>query len=154
MGDVPDILLNMFLSSSPGIRNHMNLQVGAPDPVIWRGGFTDPLFPQSYWTILNKQELIIRNSVTWLVQYSLSTLPIMSTIYDKPGALWNIWYWWLLHKLLPNEWNGWCGLTRKKSTTPQQFEEDHITLTTMRHIKPVCSKSNERKFVIQCVMDE
>ncbi len=23
-GDVPDILLNMFLSSSPGIRNHMN----------------------------------------------------------------------------------------------------------------------------------
>jgi hypothetical protein len=37
-GDVPDILLNMFLSSSPGIRNHMNRQVAAPDPV----------FPQSY----------------------------------------------------------------------------------------------------------
>ncbi len=37
-GDVPDILLNMFLSSSPGIRNHMNWQVVAPDPV----------FPQSY----------------------------------------------------------------------------------------------------------
>ena len=25
---------------------------------------------------------------------------------------------------------------------------------TMRHIKAVCSKSNKRKFVIQCVMDE
>ncbi len=25
---------------------------------------------------------------------------------------------------------------------------------TMRQIKAVCSKSNERKFVIQCVMDE
>jgi hypothetical protein len=25
---------------------------------------------------------------------------------------------------------------------------------TMRYIKAVCSKSNERKFVIQCVMDE
>jgi hypothetical protein len=37
-GDVPDILLNMFLSSSPGIRNHMNRRVVAPDPV----------FPQSY----------------------------------------------------------------------------------------------------------
>ncbi len=37
-GDVPDILLNMFLLSSPGIRNHMNQQVGAPDPE----------FPQSY----------------------------------------------------------------------------------------------------------
>ncbi len=42
----------------------------------------------------------------------------------------------------------------KKSTTLQQFEEDHITLMTMRHIKAVCSKTNERKFVIQCVMDE
>jgi hypothetical protein len=37
-GDVPDIFLNMFLSSSPGIRNHMNQQVGAPNPE----------FPQSY----------------------------------------------------------------------------------------------------------
>ncbi len=47
-GDVPDILLNRFLMSTPGIRNHMNLRVGAPDPVFPRGGFTDPLFPQSY----------------------------------------------------------------------------------------------------------
>ncbi len=78
-GDVPDILLNMFLSSSPGIRNHMNQQVVAPDPV----------FPQSYWTILNKQEFIIHNSATQLVQYSLYTLPTMSTIYDKPGARWD-----------------------------------------------------------------
>jgi hypothetical protein len=37
---------------------------------------------------------------------------------------------------------------------PHQFEEDHINLMTMRYIKPVYSKSNERKFVIQCVMDE
>jgi hypothetical protein len=79
-GDVPGILLNMFLSSSPGIRNRMNLLVGAPDPV----------FPQSYRTIFNKQEFIIYNSVTQPVQYSLSTLPTMSTIYDKPGAGWNI----------------------------------------------------------------
>ncbi len=34
------------------------------------------------------------------------------------------------------------------------MEEDQITLITMRHIKVVHSKSNERKFVIQCVMDE
>ncbi len=53
-GDVPDILLKMFLLSSPGIRNHMNRQVFAPDPV----------FPQSYRTILNKQEFIIHNSMT------------------------------------------------------------------------------------------
>jgi hypothetical protein len=35
----------------------------------------------------------------------------------------------------------------KKSTIPQQLEEDHITLMTMRNIKAVCSKSNERKFL-------
>jgi hypothetical protein len=32
--------------------------------------------------------------------------------------------------------------------------EDHITLMTMRNINAVCSKSNERKFFIQCVTDE
>jgi hypothetical protein len=37
-GDVSDKLLNMFLLNSPGIRNHMNRQVVAPDPE----------FPQSY----------------------------------------------------------------------------------------------------------
>ncbi len=78
-GDVSDILLNMFLSSSPGIRNHMNRRVVAPDP----------MFPQTYQTIFNKQEFIIHNSVTQPVQYSLYTLPTMSTIYDKPGAGWD-----------------------------------------------------------------
>jgi hypothetical protein len=34
------------------------------------------------------------------------------------------------------------------------LEEDHITLMTMKHIKAICSKSNERKTFIQCVMDE
>jgi hypothetical protein len=62
---VPDKLLVIFLMSSPGIRNHMNRQVRAPNPV----------FPQSYRTILNKQEFIIHNSVTRPVQYSLSTMP-------------------------------------------------------------------------------
>ncbi len=57
----------------------MNRQVVAPDPE----------FPQSYQTILNKQEFIIPNSVTRPVQYSLSTLPTMSTIYDNPGAGWD-----------------------------------------------------------------
>jgi hypothetical protein len=57
----------------------MNQQVRAPDPV----------FSQSYQTILNEQEFIIHNSVTQPVQYSLFTMPTMSTIYDKLGAGWN-----------------------------------------------------------------
>ncbi len=58
-----------FSLSCPGIGNHMNLQVVAPHP----------MFPQSYQTIINNQELIIHNSVTQPVQYSLYTLPTMST---------------------------------------------------------------------------
>ncbi len=75
-GYVSDKLLDIFLLSCQGIGHHMNQQVVAPDPV----------FPQSYQTIINNQEFIIHNSVTRPVQYSLYTLPTMSTIYDKPGA--------------------------------------------------------------------
>jgi hypothetical protein len=42
--DVPDKLLGIFILISLGIINHMIQQVGA----------TDPVFPQSYQTILNK----------------------------------------------------------------------------------------------------
>ncbi len=141
-GEVPDKLLNMFLSSSPGIRNHMNWRVVAPDPEI----------PQSYWTILNKQEFIIHNSVTRPDQDSLSKLPTMATIYDKPGAGWdninpdN----YFISYFKTNEM-GDVVYNKKKSTTSHQLEEDHITLMTMRHIKAVCSKSNKRQFIIQCM---
>jgi hypothetical protein len=124
-GDVPEKLLNMFLWGSPGITNNMNWQVVAPDPE----------FPQSYQTILNKQEFIIHNSVTQPVQYFLSPLPTMSTIYDKPGKRWDIIdidnYFTSYFKT--NE-VGDVVQQEKKSTTPQQLEEDHITLMTMRHI--------------------
>ncbi len=76
---VPDKRLEIFLLSSLEIRQHMNRQVVAPDPE----------FRHSYQTIINKQEFIIHNSVTQPVQYSLSIIPTMSTIYDKPGAGWN-----------------------------------------------------------------
>jgi hypothetical protein len=79
----------------------------------------------------------------------------MSTIYDKPGAGWDRIdidnYFTSYFKT--NEM-GDVVQQEKKSTTPQQLKEDHITLMTMRHIKAVCSKSTERFFFIQCVMDE
>jgi hypothetical protein len=78
-GYVRDKILNIFLLSCPRIGKHMNRRVVAPDPV----------FPQSYRTIHNKQEFITHNSVTRPVQYSLYTLPTVSTIYDKPGAGWS-----------------------------------------------------------------
>jgi hypothetical protein len=36
---------------------------------------------------------------------------------------------------------------KKRFTTPQQFEEDHIQLMTMRYIKVVQTNSNERAFL-------
>jgi hypothetical protein len=40
------------------------------------------------------------------------------------------------------------------STTPKQFEEDHMQLMIMRFIKVVQTNSNERLFFGQCVMDQ
>jgi hypothetical protein len=77
--DVPDKLMDISLLRTPGLINHMIRRVGA----------TDPVFPQSYRTIINKHEFIIHNSVTRPVQYSLHTLPTMSSIYDKPGDGWD-----------------------------------------------------------------
>ncbi len=78
----------------------------------------------------------------------------MSTIYDKPGAGWDRIdiddYFTSYFKT--NE-VGDVVQQEKKSTTPQQLEEDHITLMTMRNIEAVHSKSNKRKNFIQCVMD-
>jgi hypothetical protein len=59
----------------------------------------------------------------------------MATIYDKPGAGWD--------KIDPDNYftsyfktneMGDVVQQEKKSTTPHQLEEDHITLMTMRHI--------------------
>jgi hypothetical protein len=65
----------------------------------------------------------------------------MSTIYDKPGAGWNIMDTdnYFTNHYQTNEM-GDVVQQENKSTTPQQFEEDHITLMTMRHIKAVCLK--------------
>jgi hypothetical protein len=113
--------LDIFLLSCPGIGNHMNRQFFAPDPG----------FPQSYRTIINKQEYIIHNSVTRPVQYSLSTMPTMSSIYEKPRAGWNRIdpdnYFTSYFKM--NEM-GDVVQQQQKSTTPHQFEEDHINLMT------------------------
>jgi hypothetical protein len=79
----------------------------------------------------------------------------MSTIYDKPGAGWDrididnyFPRFFKTHEVVD------VVQQEKKSTTPQQLEEDHITLMTMRNTKAVCSKSIKRKLFIQCVMDE
>ncbi len=50
------------------------------------------------------------------------------------------------------KWVMWYNKNKIYNTTT--VGRGHITLMTMRHIKAVCSKSNERKFVTQCVMDE
>jgi hypothetical protein len=62
----------------------------------------------------------------------------MSSIYDKPGAGWNRIY---TDEYFKNyfKMSGMGDVVQKEklSTTPQQFEEDHIQLLTMRFIKIV-----------------
>ncbi len=79
----------------------------------------------------------------------------MATIYDKPGVGWD--------KIDPDDYftsyfktneMGDVVQQEKKSTTPHQLEEDHITFMTMRYIKAVCTKFTRKEFVIQCVMNE
>jgi hypothetical protein len=78
----------------------------------------------------------------------------MSTIYDKPGAGWNRIDTDNYFKNYFKTNDTGDVVQKEKSTSPQQFEEDHIQLMTLRNIKAACSKSNERSFVIQCVMNE
>ncbi len=66
---VPDKVLDIFLLSSPGIRNHMNGQVGAPDPV----------FPQSYWAILTN-----RNSSSTIVWPDRFNIPCSQCLQCQP----------------------------------------------------------------------
>ncbi len=79
----------------------------------------------------------------------------MTTIYDKPGAGWddidNDNYFTSYFK---TNKMGDVVQQEKISTTQHQLEEDHISLMTMRNIKAVCSKTNKRQFIIQCMMDE
>jgi hypothetical protein len=62
----------------------------------------------------------------------------MSTMYDKPGAGWDRIDLddYFISYFRTNEM-GDVVQKEKKFTTPQQLEEDHFTLMTMRHIKAV-----------------
>ena len=114
----------------------------------------DPEFPQFYQTILNKQEFIIHNSATRPFQYSLFKLPTMATIMTNLELDGIELVLTITSQVISKQmkWVMWYN-KEKKSTSPQQLEEDHITLMTMRNIKAVCFKTNKRQFIIQCMMD-
>jgi hypothetical protein len=65
-------------------------------------------------------------------------MPTLSTIYDKPGAGWNRIETddYFTNYFKTNEM-GDVVQQEKTSTTPQQFEKDHIQLITMRNIEVV-----------------
>jgi hypothetical protein len=60
-----------------------------------------------------------------------------SRIYDKPGAVWSKIILTIILKIISKGVTMVMRYKTKKTTTPQQFEEDHIQLMTMRFIKVV-----------------
>ena len=75
---VPKKLMEMFLLSSLGTIAHM----------MRRRKYTPPDFQHSYRIIYNQSKYIIHNTVTQSVQFSLGSLPTMSSFTQKLGAGW------------------------------------------------------------------
>ena len=72
----PTVYLKMFDYDDQAIMDHIS----------WRSKCTLIVFPQSYWSVFIKDELIVHNSVTQPVKNSLGKLPTMASITDKIGA--------------------------------------------------------------------
>jgi hypothetical protein len=69
----------------------------------------------------------------------------MSTIYDKPGAGWN-------RIDTDNDFKNYFNTNEMGDVVQQEKNLQHHNSLTGSH--SVCSKSNERSLVIQCVMNE
>jgi hypothetical protein len=76
---VPKRMMDIFGVWTQQLVQHMMRQ----------GKFKKPEFPQSYIMVINGSQMIVRNSVTRPVQFSLGKLPIAATFTDKQGSGWN-----------------------------------------------------------------
>jgi hypothetical protein len=138
---VPKRIMDMFGVSTGALVAHM----------MKRGKFETTKFSQAYRVETNSSHLIVGNSATRPVQYSLGALPSGAAFTEKQGHGWNqttvAEYFQVSTTYEDN------GEIRKeqKMISSKQFEAHHIMLFTMRSIKVTKVKNSEKKqFHIQC----
>ena len=138
---VPKRIMDLFGVSTQQIVAHM----------MRRGKFEQSKFSQAYRMDYNSTHIIVGNSVTRPVQFSLGALPSGAAFTDKQGHGWtstNIPEYFQVSS--SDEDNG-GKQSEQKMTSSKQFEAYHIMLWTMRCIKVIKVKNSDKmQFHIQC----
>ena len=138
---VPKRIMDMFGVSTRPLVAHM----------LKRGKFEATKFSQAYRVETNSSHLIVGNSATRPVQYSLGALPSCAAFTEKQGHGWNPTNVAEYFQVSTTEEDN--GEIRKvmKMITSKQFEAHHIMLFTMRNIKVTKVKNSDKKlFHVQC----
>ncbi len=116
-----------------------------------RGKFETTKFSQAYRVETNSSHLIVGNSVTRPVQYSLGALPSGAAFTEKQGHGWNQTHVTEYFQVSTTDEDNGEIRKEQKMISSKQFEAHHIMLFTMRSIKVTKVKNSEQKqFHIQC----
>jgi hypothetical protein len=138
---VPKRMMEMFGLSNAWLVGHMSR----------RGKFETTKFSKAFRMDINKSRLIVGNSVTHPVQFSLGALPTEATFTDKHGFGWNLTN--VADYFQVSSWDDDNREQRKqqKMISSKQFEAYHVMLWTMRNIKVTTAKNSDKKlFHVQC----
>lgn len=138
---VPKPMMEMFGVFNAPLVAHMSR----------RRTFEITKFSQAYRMDNNSSHLIVGNSVTRPVQFSLGALPTEATFTDKRGIGWNSTNVADFFHVSSSDDDNGGKLKEQKMITSKQFEAHHIMLWTMRHIKVTKMKNSDKKlFHVQC----
>jgi hypothetical protein len=136
-------MMEMFGLSTGPLVGHMSQ----------RGKFETTKFSQAYRVEYNRSHLIVGNSVTRPVQFSLAlgSLPSGATFTEKQGQGWNptnVAEYFQVSLL--DEDNG-EQRKEQKMISSKQFKAYHVMVWTMRCIKVTRVKNSDKKlFHVQC----
>ena len=157
---VPERMLTMFDLFNEDIVSH----------VTQMNTFEDPTYPQSYSVRINKQQMIVHCSFTRPVQFSLGSLSSLAAFTDKRGVGWNnknIKRYFNLPDTIDKNRNDEStkeGVNdnkknKKRKRDPQvvntarKYEEIHVLLLMVRHIKISKKKDVDKmEFHVKCEM--
>jgi hypothetical protein len=138
---VPKRIMDMFGVSTGPLVAHM----------LKRAKFETTKFSQAYRVETNSSHLIVGNSTTRPVQYSLGALPSGAAFTEKQGHGWNPTNVAEFFQVSTTDEDNGEIRKEQKMISSKQFEAHHIMLFTMRSIKVTKVKnSGKKQFHIQC----